>query len=283
MKVLILGAPRTGTASTGQALEKLGYNVQKGIGHNFTRKNHLPDFTRAIRAKSRSQGRPYTKEDYDRFIGCYDAAHGLGVAALADELLEAYPEAKVVLTARDADSWIKSWQLSVLHFHSRWQKWRWIWLLAGGVERDFQIFRETAVPCWSYGHPFDAEEQRRFYVDYNQHIRDVVPKDRLLEFPPAEGWKPLCEFLGQPVPPKEVPFPHATARNALGEEMSAMWRRALTRALARIMSTLGLSAIAIILLLWLRRQKIQAMSTMSKKLFIAQRLPSLGLLSRQKV
>ena len=239
MKVLILGAPRTGTTSVGKALTILGYKVHKGVGHSFTEKNHLPEFTSAIRAKYYGEGRQYTKQDYDRFIGCYDGAHGLGLAALSDELVQAYPEAKVILMPRDPATWIESWNASSIHFGHRWQKWRWLWLLTGGIERDFQLFRETAVPCWSYGHPFDSKEQQQFYVDYNQHVRDIVPKERLLEFLPQQGWRPLCDFLGVPVP-EDTDFPHATARSSLQNDMAVLRKRGFEKAMIRIASALGL-------------------------------------------
>jgi hypothetical protein len=34
----------------------------------------------------------------------------------------------------------------------------------------------------------------------------MVPRDRLLEWTVKDGWEPLCEFLGKPVP--NEPFPH---------------------------------------------------------------------------
>lgn len=37
-------------------------------------------------------------------------------------------------------------------------------------------------------------------------IRGLVPKERLLEWTVEDGWEPLCEFLGKPVP--DEPFPH---------------------------------------------------------------------------
>lgn len=40
-------------------------------------------------------------------------------------------------------------------------------------------------------------------------IRGLVPKERLLEWSIDDGWKPLCKFLGKPVP--EVEFPHTNA------------------------------------------------------------------------
>ena len=40
---------------------------------------------------------------------------------------------------------------------------------------------------------------------HNEHIRNVVPRERLLEFEAKEGWEPLCAFLGRDVPREEYP------------------------------------------------------------------------------
>jgi hypothetical protein len=49
-----------------------------------------------------------------------------------------------------------------------------------------------------------------------QDVQEMVPQERLLVFKLRDGWKPLCEFLGKPLP--EVDFPHEneTARNTQG-------------------------------------------------------------------
>ena len=44
---------------------------------------------------------------------------------------------------------------------------------------------------------------------YERHVASVrgkVPPERLLEFNVKDGWEPLCEFLGLPVP--DIPFPN---------------------------------------------------------------------------
>jgi hypothetical protein len=40
---------------------------------------------------------------------------------------------------------------------------------------------------------------------YHEEVQETVPADRLLVWEPADGWEPLCAFLGLPVP--ETPFP----------------------------------------------------------------------------
>ena len=46
----------------------------------------------------------------------------------------------------------------------------------------------------------------KFYEDHVREVRQTVPPQQLLVFQVKEGWKPLCQFLGVPVPSK--PFPN---------------------------------------------------------------------------
>jgi hypothetical protein len=42
-------------------------------------------------------------------------------------------------------------------------------------------------------------------------VRDEARKRgrAVLEWQPQDGWAPICELLGEPVPPADVPFPHS--------------------------------------------------------------------------
>jgi hypothetical protein len=128
----------------------------------------------------------------------------------AEELIAAYPEAKVILTTRDPEEWWKSYSSTVaLHLRGsigleRTPEWleprqlrdkRLFWRL---VFRTLFGLKETE---WEVT-PGIAKE--RFIAHYEQ-VRRLLPKDRLLEYRVGEGWEHLCTFLGKPVP--EVPFP----------------------------------------------------------------------------
>lgn len=39
-----------------------------------------------------------------------------------------------------------------------------------------------------------------WYIEYNEEIKRLVLKDKLLVFNVKEGWEPLCRFLDKPVP-----------------------------------------------------------------------------------
>lgn len=42
---------------------------------------------------------------------------------------------------------------------------------------------------------------------HKDKVRQLVPKEQLLEMDLSDGWEPLCKFLGVPVP--NEPFPRA--------------------------------------------------------------------------
>lgn len=59
-----------------------------------------------------------------------------------------------------------------------------------------------------------AEPSLELYHAYTEWVRDIVPAKNLLEFSPAQGWKPLCEFLGKDVP-QSRDFPRLNGRGYL--------------------------------------------------------------------
>ena len=44
-----------------------------------------------------------------------------------------------------------------------------------------------------------------FFNDWTAQVKAEVPADRLLVWEVKEGWEPLCQFMGVPVP--DQPFP----------------------------------------------------------------------------
>lgn len=61
----------------------------------------------------------------------------------------------------------------------------------------------------------DADDRAGFMAAYDQHlaeVRDDVASDRLVEWQPGDGWKPLCSVLGTPVPEESFPQVNTTAQ-----------------------------------------------------------------------
>lgn len=74
---------------------------------------------------------------------------------------------------------------------------------------------------------YGSDDDTAIYERHNEFVRRVVPQDRLLEFEPKMGWKPLCEFLGVPIPKnekgEEIPYPHVNDSKSLSRGLDIMF------------------------------------------------------------
>ena len=57
----------------------------------------------------------------------------------------------------------------------------------------------------------DRAHARRVFEAHNQAVIDAIPASRLLVYRAGDGWKPLCRFLGVPVPDEAFPHLNDTA------------------------------------------------------------------------
>ena len=58
------------------------------------------------------------------------------------------------------------------------------------------------------------------YKERIEEVKRVVPADKLLVFEVADGWEPLCKFLGVDVP--DVPFPAINKRKEMINKLAVM-------------------------------------------------------------
>ncbi|KAI4598224.1 hypothetical protein KJ359_003108 [Pestalotiopsis sp. 9143b] len=203
MKVLILGLGRTGTASMRAAMKQLGY-VDTYHMMNASIENP-PDallWMDALRAKYDGVGKPFGREDWDKLLGNCQAVCDWPAVAFAKELIEAYPEAKVVLTCRDADSWHAS-TMRTVWWRVTEPELKWLSYVSWAA-RMYQPMLQKFFDGFFEG-DFPNRGKDIFLRHYDE-VRAMVPPERLLDYKVAEGWEPLCGFLGDAVP-KGVPFP----------------------------------------------------------------------------
>ncbi|MEJ2044721.1 MAG: sulfotransferase [Reinekea sp.] len=198
LEVIGAGLGRTGTLSLKFALEQLGIGSCYHMVELYANgRANLPLWLDAINGKPQ----------WDRIFKGYGATTDYPACYFYKTLMEYYSEAKVILTVRDADSWFDS--VSETIFASR---------------RDSGIFGDSGKEFSDFiRNPFgDKIRDRAFMIDYfntwNQSVIDTVPNDRLLVLSPGEGWEPLCQFLGKPVPDSPYPKVHARAQREKNED-----------------------------------------------------------------
>jgi hypothetical protein len=190
IRVIGAGFGRTGTASLKLALDQLGFGPSYHMSEVMADPGAVPLWERA------AEGHP----DWDTILDGYQSTTDFPACTYWRELMEHYPDAKVILTVRDAESWYESVHATIM---SR-----------ALVEHLRQAPVATMFETSVFSHFGDGIHDRSAMVDaYERHVATVVatvPSDRLLAFDVKQGWQPLCDFLEVPVP--DDPFPRANSR-----------------------------------------------------------------------
>ena len=142
------------------------------------------------------------------FDGYKSAADGPG-AVYYRQLLAAFPEAKLVLTVRDGERWYQSTCDTLYAFARKVQENR-----PPAHSFPARMYRLTSAMVWDglFGGRFaDKDHAIAVFHAHNQEVIDSVEPGRLLVYDVAQGWAPLCGFLGGPVPSEEFPRANDTA------------------------------------------------------------------------
>jgi hypothetical protein len=200
LKIIGTGLGRTGTASLKVALETLGF----GRCYHMTEIMKNPDFIQGWMDAANNN------PDWDKIFRDYGATVDYPACSFWKELAGHYPEAKIILTVRDANSWFDSTSETIMSPKF------------SGLIRNSPWGEMVGKTIWD---TLDNRmEDREFMVPYfenrNQEIIDAFPSDRLLVYQVKQGWNPLCEFLGVPVPNME--FPRINSRDETRELLEGL-------------------------------------------------------------
>jgi hypothetical protein len=204
MSIQIIGAGfgRTGTASLKLALEKLGYDKCYHMSELIQHPEQVV-YWEALRA---GQG-----PDWETLFAGYKATVDFPGCMYYKEMMKRYPNAKVILTLRDADKW---WQSAndTIYGVSKNKGMRIALNIIGlfvpklrKMNRVFSFARTTIWEQMFHGKFEDKEYAKSIFRKFNEDVIASVPKEKLLIFEVKDGWEPLCKFLNVPVPAE--PFP----------------------------------------------------------------------------
>lgn len=197
LKLINAGLGRTGTTSLKVALERLGYGPCYHMFDIVGSEERLGQWEEIV-----CDGRiPDWKAVFDGYTSAVD---GLCVLYYR-QLMEAFPEAKMILTVRDAERWYQSTYDTLYQFVLKSEE-----NPPPAGSRQSRMYHLMNTIVWSGlfdGRFSDKEYAIGVYRERNQQIIRDVGADRLLVYDVKQGWEPLCAYLGVDVPPEE--FPHA--------------------------------------------------------------------------
>jgi len=213
MKVIFAGYSKCGTKTMAEALRILGYNVYDFM-ENY---EYLGDKWMKVFKEGG------TKDDFYEMYKDVDAVTDMPAFYFWNQILEAFPDAKIVFCERPEDEWYasmlkqkESGEGFIMRFlgymsptNYRLNAWAMaMFKVVTGMQASMSLFGER---------PFNELLMKHSYRMHNAYVKKCAPKDQLLEFNIKDGWKPLCEFLKVSIPDTE--FPHKNKKGSITQEL----------------------------------------------------------------
>ena len=233
--------PRTGSFSMKAALQIL---LGGESYHCIDDANGYPTNYRVSFWEKLASGH-VTTQDIQEFVAIhnYVSIGDCPISFFYKDIIQAFPESKVILTTRDPESWYESQQVVLPAItrllQSPWQQ--------PGIHLSTYFFNSEKVGkslaslarSWAEEAGSGKETAIKFYHEFVEDVKKTVPPEKLLVYSVTQGWEPLCAFLNVPIP--KEPFPFLNKRVELAETLHQIRkkRQTLYKQLTAIGALLG--------------------------------------------
>ena len=195
---------------------------------------------------------------FDKVLGHMNAVTDMPAVSFSEELIAAYPEAKVVLVERDIEPWYKSFERVFINNYESGLFAFVAWLDPRKTGLLNTALRNSVARCQfraNNSEEFRANAQpvyREHYAKIRKLLEDQGETEtRLLEFDLSPGWEPLCKFLGKNVP-KDQPFPRVNEDKMIQEKIMVMLLHGLRKRARSMLAVVG-CFVAVMVAWWLWR------------------------------
>lgn len=142
--------------------------------------------------------------DWQAFLAGYSATCDWPSAAFWPELAAAFPDAPIVLSVREPDSWWNSVSNTIyMHISDSFTK-------AAGEDPWADMIRALFTNRFSTD-LHDPDAMKQAFVAWNERLYADADPDRLVVWQPSDGWRPLCDALAVEVPDEAFPVTNTTS------------------------------------------------------------------------
>jgi hypothetical protein len=138
------------------------------------------------------------KADWSQIFAGYTSAVDWPTAGFFRELAREYPSARFVLTQRDPERWAESFGGTIYK------------LLDGKDQAPAEMtawldMASAVIAKTGFPAGYDHDALVNAFNAHNQAVKEAIPASQLLVYEVKQGWEPLCDFLGAPVPDEDFP------------------------------------------------------------------------------
>ncbi|MEA2333457.1 MAG: hypothetical protein QOH58_3595 [Thermoleophilaceae bacterium] len=215
MKLIGAGLPRTATTTQMIALEMLGLPC-------YHMRDMMADLSKSVPLWRRA----YDGEGpWEEIFGDAQSTVDFPSAFFWRELMDVYPDAKVLLSVRDYEGWARSMQDTIVQIYFGDTLMHHLAQSRYHVDPAFKGWVDLMTDmAWEGRGAFAGSKGETGPMieaakRWDQEVKDTVPADRLLVWNPKDGWEPLCEFIGLDVPSE--PLPHVNDTEAFKTQLVA--------------------------------------------------------------
>lgn len=191
LRVVGAGVGRTGTHSLKIALEQLLGGPCHHMLEVLADPDQAPGWIDAI------EGRPV---DWSTMPDGYVSLVDWPGCSFWPELAAANPQALVLLSVREPESWYRSAANTIFqafdHVPPEMRPW---------MEAMRELLRQRFSDRFD-----DPVAMMDAYARHNARVQEEIRPERLLVWAPGEGWDPICERLGLRVPDDPFPMTNTT-------------------------------------------------------------------------
>ncbi|KAK7947995.1 uncharacterized protein PG986_008881 [Apiospora aurea] len=237
-KLIVLSAPRTGTHGLYQALKVLGFKPYHMVEVFANGADHCRFMTEGLQASAEGTFAPYFADpgdggdidgraEFDKWFADYDMwmvpwGYDCSLANIllpprvqiivempffmVTEIVEAYPDAKFLLTERDPDKWAKSWLNTIGPLTLKFSQFPTnILKHFSPLSRNMGVFAGVNRRLYFKSDKNDEVAHRNLVAHYKEYIakvKEIVPPAQLkvCRLEDGFGWDEICPYLGVPVP-----------------------------------------------------------------------------------
>ncbi len=191
MTIQIIGAGvgRTGTYSLKLAINQLGFGPchhMEAVLHDML--TQVPLWRDVLAGHA----------DWAAVYHGFGSAVDWPTAGFFRELLAVYPNARFILTDRDPQRWADSFGATIYKLLAESDQ-------APPEQRAWLEMANGVIGKTGFPPGLDRDGLMKGFVAHNEAVKATIPADKLLVYQVRQGWAPLCDFLGVPVPDGAFP------------------------------------------------------------------------------
>lgn len=218
LEIIGTGLARTGTMSLKMALEHL-------TGDKCF---HMIELLKAPkRIEIVKKGYKTNTIEWEKFYEGYSSAVDYPTCLYYKELTKKNENIKVIHTTREFESWYESVKETVYRGKPKSMKdiLRLIknMMFSSDYRKVAPVFMFNDKLIWSGQFQSRFEDKsfmKEIYFEHEEAVKSNIKPEQLLMYNIKDGWEPLCEFLGYPIP--EIEFPRANERLEFNRKMDKL-------------------------------------------------------------